>query len=210
MSHLNSNQSFGRIFMVRVIIIAAALVVSSSALAQKRLNVCTDANGNTSFQDTPCADLPTTGKSTTPIAAKEMNAKVAAETIARYSKAMSSRDSKTIATFLTDTFYFVNKTKGGENAKRVGVDRYYDFMKFVTEGAKSYSESATCEPARIDGKIATANCKINQQIVFLSNTATGKNQAEYAVRIEGGLAKIDSITLLSSELISSRRDLVNK
>jgi hypothetical protein len=162
---------------------AAIVIAALKCVPACAINVCTDAEGKTVYQDQACLSVAPNARNQ-PVAAQVLTAPLVLETVRRFQAAMSARDVTTAGQFLTPNFKATITTESG--TERYTRTTFIRLMTDVLNAATSYESVARCGDVSIGSGEAVIRCELKERMVLLKRQAGGDSTSEYRVVSSGG------------------------
>lgn len=170
--------------------ILISIFLATCAIPAFGINVCTDSNGRTHYQDRPCPPLPTnTENQIQPTG--PLTPRIAADTIQRFHQAMSERDIRAAAGYLGRHFTATIENQKGVSQYNRG--KFANMLSEVLSAASEYHSTAICGNPSEDQGAFVLQCEVQEQMILLRKAHGGSSTETYRVVLEDGYAKLSEI-----------------
>lgn len=166
------------------------VLVLGGATAVQAQHVCTDAQGQRSYQDRPCEAMPTKAHNA-PLSVDRVDAKTALAAIQRFHAAMTDRDTTAAVRFLSRGFRSTSESPKGKQT--------YDrrtFARMLTQvlgAASQFRTQAQCAAPVADGAQYRVSCSVTEYLEILSRKQGANSTEVYTVILEDGEVRFSEI-----------------
>lgn len=160
-------------------------VCSAPTLA---LNICTDAEGQVSYQQQACPAL-TPQVANQRVMSSSLDPQGARLVVDRFYSALSARDAQAAQQHLAQRF--INVLNSSAGVQRRGREQYMGAMRPLLNAASSYDFTVlSCGPAVPEGARLNLDCQIGEHAEYLKRKGSDTNRQQLQVGIENGQVKI--------------------
>ncbi|MDR9437780.1 MAG: hypothetical protein RI563_12935 [Thiohalophilus sp.] len=153
--------------------------------------VCTDDNGNTSFQDRPCPEK-NPSITNVPIKANELSDRNSIETVSRFYKAMSERDPIAASRFLADTFSSEVRRRDERTVKDDKMSLTAALHQILS-AAKEYNAKINCNIVNRTSSAYSLSCHVDEQGIVMNQFHRTVSDQAVTIVLDSGFVKIRRI-----------------